>query len=158
MNLEQSTINTTKSLRKNIISWYPFKEGSSILEIGTQEAELTEILSQNNREVVSVSFSEEIKNEVKQNLQNKNKIAIIVQNPENIRPQGKFDYITLIGILEYAQKVFNKTPEELIGHLKQYLKPDGVFIIATDNKLGISNLCTETEENSNTETEPSESI
>lgn len=148
MNLEQSTINTTKSLRKNIISWYPFKEGSSILEIGTQEAEITETLGQNNREVVSVSFSEEIKNEVKQKLQHKAKIAIIVQSPENIRPQGKFDYITLIGILEYAKKVFNKTPEELIGHLKQYLKPDGVFIIATDNKLGISNLCTETEENS----------
>ena len=147
MELDTEKNQVLAQIRKNIISWYPFKEGSSILEIGTQEAEITETLGQNNREVVSISFSEEIKNEVKQKLQHKNKIAIIVQSPENIRPQGQFDYITLIGILEYAQKVFNKTPEELINHLKQYLKPDGVFIIATDNRLGINNLCTEKNDN-----------
>ena len=147
MNFKQNALDAIQSIRKNIISWYPFEENSSILEVGTQEAEITETLGQNNREVVSISFSEEIKNEVKQKLQHKNKIAIIVQSPENIRPQGQFDYITLIGILEYAQKVFNKTPEELINHLKQYLKPDGVFIIATDNRLGINNLCTEKNDN-----------
>ena len=147
MELDTEKNQVLAQIRKNIISWYPFKEGSSILEVGTQEAEITETLGQNNREVVSISFSEEIKNEVKQKLQHKNKIAIIVQSPENIRPQGQFDYITLIGILEYAQKVFNKTPEELINHLKQYLKPDGVFIIATDNRLGINNLCTEKNDN-----------
>ncbi len=147
MNLNQDTLKILEDLQKNIISWYPFEENSTILEIGTHCAELTDRLSDGKRDVVSIAFQKEIKEDVETKIKNKDNINIILSNTEDITLEKQFDYITLIGIIEHSEEMFKKTPENLIEYLKKFLKDDGKFLIATDNRLGINNLCTEAKEN-----------
>ena len=44
-------------IKENILSWYPFKENSNILEIGANLGEITGVLCQNANRVVSIESS-----------------------------------------------------------------------------------------------------
>lgn len=124
MELNQNTLDALANLRNNIVSWYPFQENCTILDVTTGTSAITNELGRYAKNVVAVGSQKEL---------------------EKIQSQ-KFDYITLIGTIEYSEEVFRMTPEELIKHLKKFLKEGGKFLIATDNKLGINILCTETKQ------------
>ena len=51
----------------------------------------------------------------------------------------KFDYITLIGVLEYAGR-YTQTDNpyyDFLVRIKKYLKPEGTLIVAIENKFGL---------------------
>ena len=127
-------------IRKNILNWYPFKKDSSVLEIGAGMGAITSILCEKCKEVVSVELSKnraksiEIRNEDKENLE------IIVANLNDIDfNEKKFDYITLIGVYEYAALYTNtENPYiDFLNKIKKLLKPDGKLLIAIENKFGM---------------------
>lgn len=119
MKLSKEMLSQLSQIKSNLISWYLFKESDTILEISI--------------------LDEGIANNVCRNVTFVNKL-------QNIPDGALFDYILLEGVLENSRAIFNMRPEELINKVKSHLKNDGKLLIATDNKLGIYNLCSEQEE------------
>ena len=125
------------SIRKNIVNWYDFKENSDILEIGSNCEEITEYLCSISKSVTTIEFSEE---KMIEKNSNKDNLKIIAKNLEEIKLEEKFDYIIMIGTLEYADSIMKdkKDPyNSLLQYCVEKLKPDGTLLIAVDNRLGV---------------------
>jgi len=126
-------------IRKNILNWYPFKKESSVLEIGGGCGAITGVLCES---VTSVNVVELSKRRSTINYERNKKfdnLEIIVGNLNDIKFEQKFDYITLIGVLEYAGS-FTKTDapyEDFLKNIKSYLKEDGKLLIAIENRYGL---------------------
>ena len=126
-------------IRKNILNWYPFKKESSCLEIGGGCGAITGVLCENLDKVTVVELS---KRRAKINYERHKEytnLEIIVANLNDIPFEEKFDYITLIGVLEYAGS-FTKTDHpysDFLKQIKKFLKPEGKLIIAIENRYGM---------------------
>jgi SAM-dependent methyltransferase len=126
-------------IRQNIINWYPFKENSSLLEIGGGCGAITGALCKSLHEVKVVELSKRrslINFERNKDFGN---LEIIVGNLNDVKFENKFDYITLNGVLEYAGS-FTDTKEpykDFLKNIKKYLKPDGKLIVAIENRYGL---------------------
>lgn len=128
-------------IRTNIISWYPFKKNATILEIGAGLGQITGELCKNAGKVVSVEFSKARGQAIANKYKNQKNLEIVVGNLKEINFNEKFDYITLIGTLEYAPKIYETDNpfNDLLEYLKSLLKEDGKILIATDNKFAMRN-------------------
>lgn len=127
-------------IRKNILNWYPFKENSSVLEIGAGMGAITEVLCEKCKEVVSVELSKNRAKSIAVRNEDKENLEIIVGNLNDIDFKGeKFDYITLIGVFEYAALYTNtENPyNDFLNNIKKLLKEDGKLLIAIENKFGM---------------------
>jgi len=127
------------SIRHNIISWYPFKKDCSILEIGAGCGAITGALCDKAKEVVAVDLSKR-RSEINANRnKNRDNLEIIVGNLSDIKFERQFDYITLIGVWEYAIKFKNSNDPYLdfLKDIKRLLKPDGVLLLAVENRYGL---------------------
>lgn len=140
MKLEQ--VFEMSELRENILKWYPFKENSTVLEIGANTGEITGILTKKCNEVYSVEENKEKREKISKRYSGKENLKIL-SKIEEIPENKKFDYITFIGTLENVKNI----TEELIS-VRKYLNLDGIILLAIDNKLGFKYLTKKTEENS----------
>lgn len=134
-----SNSDTLSEMKKNLLNWYPFKENAGILEIGAGQGELTELFLEKCSKVTVLEFSEEKREFISNKFQSKENLEIITGDIDKLNLQDKYDYITLVGTLEYAS-FFLKTENpylDLIKYAKLNLKEDGKLIIATDNSFGI---------------------
>ena len=125
--------------RQNILEWYDFKKEDTILEIGAGCGAITGLLAEKSKKIVSVEISK--KRSLINAYRNKkyDNLEIVVGNFNDIKIEEKFNYITLIGVLEYSKNFTNsETPEiKFLNELKKYLKPNGKIMIAIENKLGL---------------------
>lgn len=126
-------------LRENIINWYPFEPTGNILEVGSGCGAITGALCKVGNSVTCIELSK------KRSLINawrhrqfKN-LEIIVGNFEDIKLDQLYDYVTLIGVLEYgALYIQSANPYvDLLKKIKSYLSNSGKLIIAIENKLGL---------------------
>ena len=119
-------------LKKNILNWYPFEKSDEILEIGYNE--ITEVFTEKCKEVVLVEPNLE-----EENVLNEPNLNIIKQNLKSAQISKKFDYIILIGVIGRIEALYGERIElvDLIRFLEQYLKKEGKFLIAVDNKFGL---------------------
>lgn len=126
-------------VRQNIIDWYDMKEGANVLEIGAGCGAVTAAICRQAAKVTSVELSKRralinaYRNRQYENLD------IIVGNFNDIRFRETYDYITLIGVLEYAN-YFTGGEDSFVSFLKKIktlLKPDGKLLIAIENKFGM---------------------
>ena len=126
-------------IRQNIINWYPFKKESTLLEIGGGCGAITEVFCKNLKELKVVELSKRRSQINHQRHKHHDNLEIIVGNLNDIQFEQKFDYITLIGVLEYAGS-FTKTQKpykDFLKKIKSYLKPDGKLLIAIENRYGL---------------------
>ncbi len=127
------------NIRENLLEWYSFKDNSSVLEIGSGCGALTGLFCEKVEKVTCIELSKKrsminaYKNKKYSNLE------IYVGNFENIILEEKFDYITLIGVLEYSPSYINsKKPfHDFLLKIKSLLKPEGKIIIGIENKYGL---------------------
>lgn len=127
--------------RGNIIEWLPELENANVLEIGSGCGAVTPFIAKHAKKVTCVELSE------KRSLINAHRnrdaenIEIKVGNFQDIEKNltEKFDVITLIGVLEYAQSyISGNTPyESFLCMLKKHLAKDGKIVIAIENRLGM---------------------
>lgn len=96
--------------KKNIISWYPIKQGSKVLQVGKDE---------------------EIFNELKLKTDN----VILVSNINELETQNTFDYVTLIGNLDSINSA--EEIESVLNTSKKLLNENGKILIAMENKFGM---------------------
>lgn len=128
-------------LRGNVVEWFPVKAGAKVLEIGSGCGAITGTLAKKAEKLDCIDLSK------KRSLINayRNKdcegVSILVGNFKDIEPHlgGDYDYIFLIGVLEYGQLYMDScTPyEDFVRIMKKHLAPGGNIVIAIENKYGL---------------------
>ncbi len=126
-------------IRENLLEWYDFGEGKSLLEIGAGCGGITGLFCRKCDRVVAIDLSR--RRSLINAYRNKHadNLEILVGNFEDIKTDEKFDYVTLIGVLEYSI-YYVGGDEPFLNMLKKagsYLKPGGKLIVAIENKYGI---------------------
>lgn len=127
-------------IRKNILSWYPFTPNAKILEIGTGCGAITGLFCEKNLQITGVESSKRramitaYRNKEYPNLE------INVGNFVEMNFPEHYDYITMIGVLEYANMFLPESSNSFIDMLskaRQMLNNDGKLFIAIENRLGM---------------------
>ena len=136
-----------KPTRENIVSFLPAGKDMSVLEIGAGCGAVTGALSElfGSVDCIELSRKRSLINAYRH--KDRNNIEIIVGNFETIEPSitKKYDYITLIGVLEYAESYISKVSGqdilapyyELIRRAESHLKEGGRLVVAIENKYGL---------------------
>lgn len=128
---------------KNILNWYKFKPDSSVLEIGCGMGAITSVLCDECKDVTAVELSRKRATATLLRCRKKENLEIIVGNLNDIEFDKKFDYITLIGVLEYQGTYTESTNPymDFLVKIKQLLKPDGKLLVAIENQYGLKYWC-----------------
>lgn len=130
-------------VRENILSWYPFREGAHALEIGAGPGAITGVLCRRLARVTSVDLSKRrslINYERHREYPN---LEIMVGNLNDMEFPGKFDYVILNGVFEYAGSYTEGAHpwETFLRRCMAFLKEDGLLLIAIENRLGLKYFC-----------------
>lgn len=129
--------------RKNILNWYPFKKEASVLEIGCGLGAITGLLCDRCKKVTAVELSKRRAMAAQIRCREKENLEIIVGNLNDVEFEEKFDYITLIGVLEYQGTYTDSANpyQDFLVKVKSLLKEDGKLLIAIENKYGVKYWC-----------------
>ncbi len=129
------------SERENICSWLPIKKTDRVLEIGSGCGAVTGCLSRLAERVTCIELSRKRSTINAVRHKNLSNIEIMVGNFEDIEPEltEKYDYITLIGVLEYAGSYINSDDpyHDILKRVSRHLNKDGKLIVAIENRLGL---------------------
>lgn len=122
--------------RGNIIEWYDFEKGSNVLEIGAGCGAITQVLLKKdiNATVLEMSYRRALINAERNKAQD---VEIIVGNFFDVSFEKKFDYITVIGVLEYIETFSEYTYQQFFNKIKSLLKPNGKILLAIENRFGL---------------------
>lgn len=126
-------------IRENILEWYPFDSDASLLEIGSGCGALTGLFSRKVKRVTCIELSKKRSLINAERNRGRNNIEIKVGNFKDIKIEEKYDYITLIGVWEYAGLYVGGDEPYIfmLRKIKEYLKPGGKIIVAIENKMGL---------------------
>lgn len=129
-------------IRGNLVDWYPMEKTASVLEIGAGCGAISGFLCKKAQKVVGIELSK--RRSMINAYRNKNcdNLEIMVGNFKDMIIRQKFDYVTLIGVLEYAGLYMDsENPyEDMLLKIREYLKPGGKIMIAIENKMGLKYL------------------
>lgn len=133
--------------REFILDWFPFKKNASLLEIGAGCGAVTNVFIKKLKTVVANELTKERALIIKKRFADKKNLEVFAGNINGACFNKKFDYLTLIGVLEYqgqytlTKKTHPYSPYiQFLKNLKKFLKKDGALIIAIENKLGLKYL------------------
>ena len=128
-------------IRQNVVSWLPITKEDTVLEIGAGCGAITGALAQMAKKVTCIELSKKRSLINANRNKDKKNINILVGNFSDIEKdlKEKYDYITLIGVFEYAASyISGDNPyENFLNIIKTHLKPNGKLVIAIENQLGL---------------------
>lgn len=126
-------------IRENLLGWYDFNPNASLLEIGAGCGAITGVFCEKLKKVVAVELSKRRSEIILERYKNKDNLTVYAGNLNDIKLEEKFDYITLVGVLEYAGRFThtNNPYVDFLKNVKKYLKKDGTLIVAIENKFGL---------------------
>ncbi len=136
-----STLYHLSHLRGNIVDFFPVRRDQSVLEIGSGCGAVTGTLAAMAGHVtcIELSYKRSLINAVRN--KDTDNIDILVGNFQDIekRLPEKYDYVFLIGVLEYAAAYLNGANpwQRLLELLSSHLAPGGQIVIAIENKYGM---------------------
>lgn len=125
-------------VRKNILNWYKFKENSEILEINANYGEITGLLCEKARKVVSIENSKKCASIIEKRHKNIDNLELIIGDLSQIKLERKFDYIVIIGIYNGV--------EQVLEYANKKIKEDGIILLALNNKFGVKSWVTTKEQ------------
>jgi len=145
--------------RRNLLEWFPFRKESHLLEIGAGCGALTGLFAEKAAKVTAVESSAMRTQIVFERNRSRENVEVIAGNICDLKFDVRFDYITLIGVLEYAAMFANENLRSAAAERRGYsdknaadreaparrlleccaslLKPDGVLFVALENKFGL---------------------
>jgi len=126
-------------VRENILNWYPFKEGSTILDLGAGPGAVTGLLCRRLKRVVCVELSKRRAEINALRHEDCDNLEIMVGNLNDMTFGEKFDYVLLNGVFEYAMS-FTEGEDPygtFLGRCRDLLTEDGRLLIAIENRLGL---------------------
>lgn len=125
-------------IRRNLLEWYNFSENGTLLEIGAGCGAITGLFSEKLSQVTALELSMRRAEILANRHKKRENIDIVVGDLFDVEMEQKFDYVTLIGVLEYAGLSGMENPfEKFLNKVKTFLKEDGVLLIAIENKFGL---------------------
>lgn len=125
--------------RRNLLEWYPFRRDAALLEIGAGCGALTGLFAERVAQVTAVELSEKRSRIIERRYADRPNLEIMAGNFTDMVFARSFDYVTLIGVLEYT-RAFIQAPDpygKLLNRIAAVLKPGGVLIVAVENRLGL---------------------
>jgi len=125
--------------RRTAISWYPFKENASVLEIGGNFGEITGELCDKAGQVIVTESSLFRANIIWERYKNRDNLEIYAGEIGDIKFPCQFDYIIIMNLVDKIgkQTVKNENYISAISRLSEYLKADGKFLFADENLYSI---------------------
>ena len=126
--------------RRNLLNWYDFEPESDVLEIGCGFGALTGLLCDKCKSVTAVELSQRRALGALLRCREKENLEIIVGNLNDIEFSKKYDYITLIGVLEYQGRFTDSDNpyRDFLAKIRKLLKPNGKLLIAIENQYGLN--------------------
>ena len=128
-------------VRENILEWLPITKEHMVLEVGSGCGAVTGALARKAGKVTCIELSE------KRSLINANRhkncdnIEIHLGNFEEVEQhiEELYDYITLIGVLEYSELYIHQEQPfvRMLQIVAKHLKPGGKIIVAIENRMGL---------------------
>ncbi len=130
--------------RQNIVKWITLSGKEKILEVGSGCGAITGALADGAKVVDCVELSKKRSLINAYRNSDKENITIHLGNFMDVEPDlnAEYDYIFLIGVLEYAiSYIGGEHPfEDFIKILKKHLKYNGQIVIAIENRMGLKYL------------------
>ena len=117
-------------IRQNVLRWFDFDKEASLLEIGAEYGAITGLFCENVKQVVAIESSEKSAFINKTRNDKFSNLEVCVGEFSNIKLEQKFDYITVIGSLEFPYL-------DMLKKAKSMLNPGGKLLLAIENKYGM---------------------
>ncbi|MBY0011670.1 SAM-dependent methyltransferase [Paenibacillus typhae] len=130
-------------MRKSLLNWYDFRPDATLLEIGGGFGAITGLYCDKCSKVVSVERFKHRAEQIYERHKTRENLTVYAGRIEDIPFDEKFDYITVVGAMEYKgngsqeQKVYS----EYLKDLKGLLKPNGRILLAVENRYGLKYFC-----------------
>lgn len=124
--------------RSNLLR--PFHwEGLSVLELGAGMGAVSRLLAERAQSLYVIEGTESRYRVLKERLRGLDNWDGEVANFQQAQCTQKFDVVCAVGVLEYSELYLEgKSPAEtFFGLAQRFLKPDGVLVLAIENKLGM---------------------
>lgn len=125
--------------RANILR--PFEDDlrGDILEIGAGCGAITRYLGECGGNVLALEGSPRRASIARSRTRDLNNVTIVSDKFEDFQCGQKFDVVTLIGVLEYANlfTIGDNPTLSMLERVRTFLKPNGKLIIAIENQLGL---------------------
>ncbi len=130
--------------RELLLNWYPFNKKSNLLEIGAGCGALTGLFCTKVNKVIANELTTKRASIIAKRYADKKNLQVWAGNLSNFNTDEKFDYISLIGVLEYAGMFYpgdrkNNFYDPYLDSLKKLiplLTTSGKLLLAIENKLG----------------------
>ena len=129
--------------RENLINWYPFKKDATVLEIGAGMGALTGVLCERCQHVVALEHSPKRADIIRQRHNKYKNLEVVSGDIFNCEFAQKFDYVLLIGVLEYMG-INSKLDDPYTAVLKRIhslLHENGIMLLAIENRFGLKYWC-----------------
>lgn len=126
--------------RANVLR--PFERllpGASVLEIGAGCGAITRYLGESGANVLALEGSPRRARICRKRTRDLDRVSVIAERFGDFVTDQSFDVITLIGVLEYANRFTptNHPARDMLRQVAGLLKPKGTLIIAIENQLGL---------------------
>jgi 2-polyprenyl-3-methyl-5-hydroxy-6-metoxy-1,4-benzoquinol methylase len=110
-----------------------------ILEIGAGCGAITRFLGECGANVLALEGSLRRARITRERTRDLKNVAVLAERFADFQVEMKFDVVTLIGVLEYANLFTEASnpPLAMLKKVRKLLKPDGILMIAIENQLGL---------------------
>ncbi|RYZ88253.1 MAG: class I SAM-dependent methyltransferase, partial [Proteobacteria bacterium] len=136
------TLYHLSAIRSNILRPFESSLKGRVLEIGGGCGAITRYLGESGGEILTLEGSVRRAGIARSRTRDLSNVEVLAESFESFEWSEKFDVVTLIGVLEYAN-IFMDGSEpalELLKKVRSLLAPSGLLIIAIENQLGLKYL------------------
>ncbi len=129
-------------VRHHLLHFLAIGRSHRVLELGCGCGAMTRFLGESCGSVVAVEGSPRRAEITAERCRDLTNVSIHCDNIADFVCTEKFDYVTLIGVLEYAPRFVpgNDPVRTMLECARTFLKPAGVLILAIENQLGLKYL------------------
>lgn len=133
------TLYHLSSQRGNVLRPFAHLLKGRTLEIGAGCGAITRYLGEAGGQVLALEGSPRRAAIASSRTRDLDNVTVLAERFEDFQSEERFDAITLIGVLEYANLFTpGETPTlRMLQKVLQLLKPDGQLLIAIENQLGL---------------------
>ncbi len=110
-----------------------------VLEVGSGMGAITRVLGESGAEVLALEGTSRRAYATRLRTRDLKNVSVLSEKFSDYNTDLKFDFITLIGVLEYSNlySAGDDPHRDVLKRCFEILKPDGHLIIAIENKLGL---------------------
>ncbi|MDR1076309.1 MAG: glycosyltransferase [Xanthomonadaceae bacterium] len=125
--------------RANLLRPFEAMLKGNVLEIGAGCGAITRYLGESGGNILALEGSPRRASIAASRTRDLGNVAVLAERFDNFGTDRRFDAITLIGVLEYANLYSGGDSPVLtmLNRVRQLLKPEGLLFVAIENQLGL---------------------